>query len=356
MFSPCKVKTMRWRENPGSAVLMNVMPQRLPHRLSALEIVIVGDVALRPIWVGQGYPADVRAVVSEHLDDGSTIPVITARRMSSGARALLAEQGLSWADAAGYADITDGAGLHLVRLEPQPLRTRTTSDLVWSRSKDAVAEFLLSRRAQHPGLSDIPGAGVDRLSTISDGTALSIAQVAKVLTELDDLGYTTKVGPERGPTSSREFSKPGRLLSDWAGHHARSGASGQRAELHTSSREPSHWLSLLDSSLHGRWAVSGWVAADALAPLATSVPDITVYVEEDHYSAALRELTRDPEVTEVERAGRIRLRAAPEQVFEFARHSPIPMVSPVRIYADLLRTRGRGEDAAEHLREAVIGF
>jgi hypothetical protein len=348
---------MRIRENPGLRVLVNVIPPHLDPQVRNGDV-LIGRTVFRPVWAGQGFPADIRAVVSETRPAEGVVTVVTARRITPKAQGLLAENGLSWADAAGYADIFDGS-LHLLRQDPTPLRKAASAGVTWSRSADVVAEYVLARRIQVPGLTDSRGAGVDRLSDIAANTRLSTAQVAKVLTSFDEAGYTAKFGPERGPTSIREFIAPGQLLSDWAGYRSRATHREAHAELHTLIREPGSWLELMQDRLEqGTWAVSGWLAADELAPFATTIPDLTVYVDEDRFDFALNALTAAHDVTEVEQSGRIHLRAAPSYVFAFlTRVNEGPaLVSPVRVYADLLQARGRGEDAADHLREVVIGF
>ncbi|UJP08905.1 hypothetical protein L2X99_10455 [Microbacterium sp. KUDC0406] len=103
--------------------------------------------------------------------------------------------------------------------------------------------------------------------------------------------------------------------------------------------------------------MSGWVGADAVAPFSTSVPNTIVYVPEDGFIRSLELLTSRSEVTQVDRGGRIRLRTAPRHVFAFVSEAHgQPIVSPVRIYGDLVSADNRGADAAEHLREVAIGF
>ena len=51
------------------------------------------------------------------------------------------------------------------------------------------------------------------------------------------------------------------------------------------------------------------------------------------------------------------LSAADPYVFRLTREArDVRTVSPVRVYADLLRGRGRTAEAAEYLRETAIGF
>ncbi|MCC6270465.1 MAG: hypothetical protein IT190_04255 [Microbacteriaceae bacterium] len=287
--------------------------------------------------------------------DDSTTPVVTARRLSPGAKELLNERGIAWADAAGFAEIADPSGLYVSRLRPKPLPQSVTSGMTWSRTAETIVEFILSRRAQ---MQSGAANGIDRVAYIAEATNVSTAQVSKVLIMLDEEGYTAKFGPERGPTSVRELRDASRLLSDWAGHYKRATRRVRRVELHVPWRSHSQSIGLADNTLVGhQWAVSGWVAADAIASFTTHVPDLTLYAPEDDFELVLERLTSDPDVTEVDHGGRIHLRAAGRYLFEFTRMvEGVATVSPVRVYADLIRSGDRGVEAAEHLREVAIGF
>tara|TARA_R100000365_G_C2748652_1_gene81002 strand:- start:8079 stop:9140 length:1062 start_codon:yes stop_codon:yes gene_type:complete len=349
-------------ENPGVAVLMNVAPPALLPEPIANGVVLEGaspKITLRAVWAGEGFPADVRRVLDQ--PNGEAEPerlIVTARRLSPGSVRLLSERGLSWADADGYAEISLPPDLFISRLKPRPLPRGATTAMSWSPSAEAVTEFVLCRRVEPPAVLTQAWNGVDRIAHIAEATRISQGQVAKVLVALDEEGYTAKFGPERGPTSTRELRERGRLLSDWAGHYARSARKERRVDLHTMSRDPREWTASAGGKL-GRlpWAASGWVGADAIAPFATNVPDMILYVPEDSFDDALNRLTDDGEVSQVDRGGRIHLRAAASYVFNFTKTSdPAHVASPVRVYADLLRAGGRGVEAAEHLREVAIGF
>ncbi len=123
------------------------------------------------------------------------------------------------------------------------------------------------------------------------------------------------------------------------------------------SRDPLDWMKLVRQSFGGLpWASSGWAGAEVLAPFATSVPDMILYVPEGAFDKALERMT-DAGATPVDRGGRVHLRSARDYVFGFARGSEhAPVASPVRVYADLLHVGNRGAEAAEHVRQLAIGF
>lgn len=227
--------------------------------------------------------------------------------------------------------------------------------LAWSASVATVAEYVLSRRASAQGES---ARTLDRVAQISAATGISYGQVAKVLVMFDGEGYTVKSGPERGPNASREYRDVSSLLSEWGAHYARISRHVRTLSLHVPSREANEWVATVAHQLGSvPWAVSGWTAADAVAPFATHVPDLTVYVPQAQFDDAADRIVKSSDVTPVQQGARIHLRAAEQFVFEFcASHGGTPLVSPVRVYADLLTAAGRGSEAADHLREVALDF
>lgn len=66
-------------------------------------------------------------------------------------------------------------------------------------------------------------------------------------------------------------------------------------------------------------------------------------------------LMQDVPIREVQSGGRIEFRSANERLLVLAdRHDGVALASTPRVYADLLALGGRGQDAAQHLREEVI--
>lgn len=310
---------------------------------------------LQPVWAGEGLPADMRRVsrmLSQAPTRATAIPVVTARRMSQGAREILDEEQLSWADASGRARIVVPGEVYITRLDPLPADAGRL--FRWSAAAHAVAETLLTWRArQGGGVQD----SIGRVATIADAAEVSVPHAARVLRQFDEQGYTAKTGAERGSSAARELRDPGRMLSDWAGHYAIA-SSAPAAEYHVPWREHEHSFAILATSLAGLdWALTGVAAADSLAPYLTSVPTVDVYVPFDALQEARHRLSSESDVLEVEHGGRIRIFTESEYLFRLSddQHG-LRVASPVRVYSDLLRQRGRSAEAAEFLRETAIGF
>jgi Transcriptional regulator, AbiEi antitoxin, Type IV TA system len=352
---------METGNNLAQSILLRVLPDDLQARLDGT--LVVGNVAqrqlrMRPVWSGQGFPADVKRALSIVEPDDGAITVVVARKMSDGAKKYLIDHHVAWADASGYAEIAVPDWFYLARLRPANVIAAQPREFKWSPSIAIVGEYILSRRLEIPQLREGVWDTVDRVGSISEATNISYGQVAKTLSALDSEGYTAKVGPERGPNSSREIKDRGRLLSDWAGSYSRAGRRGRQAELHVPWRDTFESTDLIERTLRSdRWAVSGWAAADAIAPFTTSLPDLLVYVPDSDFDTSLEAIKSDPNVTPVERGGRIRFCSTESFAFQFVKRiNGRPVVSPIRVYADLVRLAGRGAEAADHLREAAIGF
>lgn len=349
---------MASRENPGVTALLRVLPPEF-HTEQGADTVVVSlgrrRWALRPIWVGEGLPADIRRVRNdlEHRRTGvDGLPVIAARRMSPGAREILDRSQLSWVDASGRARIVVPGEMYLARLDPVP--ADAGRPFTWSGAAQAVAETLLTWRVRHR--DNVPDA-IGRVGVIAEAAEVSVAHAARVLRQFDEQGYTAKTGAERGSTATRELRDPGRMLSDWAGQHALKDRAPM-AEFYVPWRDHAQTLSMVASSLGAAdWALTGAAAADRIAPFLTTVPTVDVEVPSRAVAEARRLLSSHEDVRETERGGRVRLFTAEEYLFGLVddQHG-VRVASPVRVYGDLLRERGRAVEAAEYLREVAIGF
>lgn len=352
---------MASRENSVSvSTLLRAIPQELRPEWDGLAVRITHGQAewtLRPVWVGEGLPADAaraRNEIARGIDaPPDAIPVVIARRISPGAREILESEKLSWADASGRAHIDIPGRLYIARLEPT--RGDAGREFKWSAAADAIAETLLTWRARQPRGEAMPVAKVTVVAQTAD---VSLAHAARVLRHFDEQRYTAKTGAERGRTATRELRDPGRMLSDWAGHHASTAWPGGTVEFHVPWREPQQSVSMLTEALSGEeWALTGEAAADRIAPYLTSVPTVDIYVPIGALSHAVDRLALHPEAVEVESGGRVRIHPADPYLFRLTQEvRGVRTVSPVRVYADLLRGRGRSREAGEYLREAAIGF
>ncbi len=312
-------------------------------------VVEIGEAVrrLESIWVGQGWPSDL-AVLDDVPGPWPRQLVATARRFSPGALERLGELGANWADETGRAYIEGPDGLLVVR-EPTPEKQRDTRKVFrWSPSAEQVGELLLARSQEAINAREV-----------AELTGWSHAQVSNVLRRFDAEGWTKKGGAARGRYSTRTLAEPGALLEVWAAFAG--GAERERIFAHRVLREPMEFLRVeLAPALSGSvaWACSGWAGLELAAPFATAVPVLQVYVEDAALiDGRLREVMAKLSLREVDEGARVEFRAAEPALLALAQEPRgLPTVSSPRLYADLHALGGRGEDAAQHVREELIGF
>lgn len=315
---------------------------------------------LKPIWAGEGYPRDVKVALDLTPLDGlapSQTPVVVASNMSRGAQAYLDERNMPWADEHGRAHIVARPAL-LVHAGASRKVAVSRPGVRWSPSAGAVAELVLThisherRSVAHPALSGV----LPPNSVLAAGLPVSSAQVSKVLQRFDVEGWTRKSGAQRGPAAERHLEDPSGLLSSWAAWQAHRRLPAVRT--HATWQDPEDFLAdrLAPALPSYSWCVTGWLAANRLAPFTTSVPNITCYVEPEVFDHGLGQVVEEAGLRRVESGARVTFLRAEPQVLTLARRMDVPIASDVRIYADLLAAGARGEDAADHLREVLIGY
>lgn len=303
------------------------------------------SIAIDVKWAGEGWPQDVRRAASEVPDPWPSDVVVVARQLSSGAIEWLRARGANWADEVGQARILGPDGLIVIR-EPRVVpMERSARSFTWSPSALTVAETVLSRPD-----------GPLRAAELARASGWSVPQVANVLKAFDARGWTVKRGSARGPHAHRELIDADALLADWSGGVA---VEPRRTRVaHQATRDV---LALLREQLAPAldrglgWALSGWAGLELAAPFATTTPSLHVYVAEDDFAGPLSDAVERAGLREVDEGGRVTFWAADPRTLAFAtRHGEIPVVSPPRLFADLTALGGRGQDAADHVKELLI--
>ncbi|MFC0644065.1 type IV toxin-antitoxin system AbiEi family antitoxin [Cellulomonas phragmiteti] len=277
-------------------------------------------------------------------------PVVVARRLSAGSRTFLAERGMSWADEAGGLDLA--AGPILIRI-PTLTPPTETARARFTAAAGAVAEHLLHRATSGETL-------VPLVSDLAAAVGASPGAISRALTYFDAQGWTARTGARRGPTSRRDVVERGALLDGWATWYA--ARPDDVVTAHALIREPDTWLAdvLAPAWPRGSWAVTGLVALQHRAPLATATNPVDLYLEGTVFDLDLRDVLAAAELTPTDTGARVRVLRADRYtspLLRAARDEEVPLVSDVRLYGDLLRRGGvRAEEYAMHLREQRIGF
>lgn len=300
------------------------------------------------LWAGEGWPKDVMAALAEVRTPWPRELVVVARRFSPGARRALQERDANWVDESGDANIVGPSRLFVVRMGGGERRSVPESTFKWTSSASAIAETILAS----------PQKSIFN-SELATATGFSPPQVSRTLAQFDKQGWTRKAGTERGPGSRRLLVDGDGLLRSWADYLT--ATPRKTVEAHAIFKDPFEFMrKQLQAPLErlGGWALSGWCGLELVAPFATQVTTLHVYLPQRAFDdGRSNDFLKRSRLRQVEGGGRVILWPADETVLRLARNSPrmnLPVVSPPRLYADLLRLGGRGADASEHVRETLI--
>jgi len=291
----------------------------------------------RAAWVRRGSPAEVRA----RLERSPAVTLVVAPELSSGARQLLDERAINWVDETGAANLRgDGLLVHVERARaPKDPNPQGAS---WSEIAILAAEATLAARPE-------------QITTawIAEHAGCSIARASRILSGWDQEGWTAKLGPARGRGAHRVLKHPDAMLEHWTAHL--NAMPIERWFAHTTSRDLDDIQDRLAHSLGDiAFGWTGWAAARQLAPFVSQLPVLHLRVDERYARRDLTPGLQDAGLTLTDDAGRIELWRTPGNALRLTTPSPSgPIVSWPRAYADLKRLGGRGNDAAEHLRDAM---
>ena len=307
----------------------------------------VHELALR--WVGRGWPADVERALDSLPDPWPRQLVLVGQRFSRGAVDQLTQRRANWLDEAGAARIETDSGLLVVResADSGAAEPAMPRGFRWAASSLEIAEWLLTE----------PPRETFNAREFTDRADWSYAQTTKVLRQLSAQGWVKKTGGSRGVGSGWQLADAVGLVEAWTTYLV-----GHRPETvgaHRVLRDPMQFARTELATALGsemRWALSGWAGLELAAPSVTTVPVIQVVV--DAYALVdgrLREAMRSLRLREVKEGARIEFLALSEFSLSLARQfHGLPVVSPPRLYADLLALGGRGEEAAEHVRQELM--
>ncbi len=331
-------KVIRRMELALEAVLPKVINVKLQSsRRTALPIWEIAGQKIKVGWASEGWLRQVKDVLERDI---SAPGIIIARRMSPGARELLSQAGIGWVDETGGAEIAIGSII--------VSRSGNRSDEVersprWTRSVVAVAEAILARN-------------ISTVAEIKEEIGLSTGSCTNALKTLTDMGYL-EAKAERGPNSKRKIVDPHILLDDYA-EAASNLENNESLIVGVVWRDPIEGLTAIGKKWDRagiKWGVTGTVASMLLAPTLTTAGKAEVYVEADSI-AMLRSVAERADLQSIE-GGRLTLRPFPTRTTRQLLHEVdrLKIVPWPRVFADLRNSGVRGEEAAEHLREVMLG-
>lgn len=286
-------------------------------------------------WLSSGWPGQVRDL----LKNPNLPNLVVASELSPGARTLLTEHGLSWADETGAARVSL-PGLYIrVDMGQAPKKPRRKHG--WTPATLAVCEALLT------------GIG-GTVAEVTAATTLAPSTVAGALRHLQ-AAHLLQSDAARGRNSRRAVADQDQLLREYATAAGRM-RSPESIRVGVLWRNPVRGVAHLGSRLSANgiaWSITGALAADTLAPYLTEVDPWEVYVDGGS-PAALGQIAREVGLQE-EGGGRLLLRPFPTSAKD-ALSTEVAgqrLAAWPRVFSDLRMIGVRGEEAAEHLREQI---
>jgi hypothetical protein len=294
--------------------------------------IALGSTELHARWLVHGWPDEVRRAAEIR----PKIDLIVASKLSEASREIAREAGIGWMDETGAAELIKGAIVISRGGHPQPNRPIKG----WTRAVIAAAEAILCGTR----------ATVDATAS---ATGLSTGAVASALSFLAEEGFLTSMA-SRGRNAARILANAETLLAAYAAAAESRGPRDSlavgvlwRDPIRDAAEAGVRWTSI------GRaWSATSALAAAALAPCQTEIAPLEIYVEASGVNG-LRLAAEESDLAPIE-GGRLVLRPFPVEATSLLseRQGDIVCAPWPRVFVDLRRSGVRGEEAAEHLREA----
>ena len=319
------------------SIQFSIVAEPAPPSLRASRPDAVVSIAGQTIVV-EWLRAGTLPAVKDALNRRPRPDVIVAPRMSQGARVAASEAGVGWVEETGAAEIS----LPFLVVSRTASAQPTPKQLRWRASDIGVAEALLQ--------------GVrPTVDTVTKATGMSSSTVTASLAFLAAEGLL-EADAARGRKSARNLSDPEALLDSYA-TAAGDFPPADEIQVGLLSRDPMAAIAEIGKVWRNHkvtWAATSAVAAAALAPFATQIAPLVVYVDADTHP----QLTSVAELVDLSpiRGGRLALRPFPTKATAKLSgwRDALAIVPWARCYADLVTTGVRGEDIATNLREVML--
>jgi len=278
-----------------------------------------------------------------HLVEALELPlVLVADRSTEAARSVLKEHGVGYLDATGNANVAlPGIYVQTDSSHKAP-KARTTPTTRLRGKAGLVVQALLIEPDLDWGVS-----------FLAESSGVSVGLAHNVLARLEREDIAVSEG--RGPQRVRRVVEPGALLDLWAEENDdRSNRTTAFVLARSSEQLAKRTAELLGGAGIG-YSLTGSAAAALVAPLATSIPTVRIWVSRaDPTEGILNEIGAE----RVESGFNLALDTSKDDValrFPTTR-AGMNIVNPFRLYVDLLADPQRGIEQAKHLREEVIGW
>lgn len=317
---------------------------RLDHQGHALELVAA--------WLAVPYPSGLRRLLAAESD----IDGVVIERIPSGFDAAARELGVSYLDVRGRGRVVGPGFVYVAPGIPVPQLAWRGDDLPGQQSPGMSSPPQSPGRARPRVSPFAPKASrivrallVDpqrrwRLSELSREVEVDPGNAHRVLNALVDAGFVERDGDLYVTVD------PGSLLEAWAESYRQPKDRIRLPVVQNVDAEVREVLAEIGENA----VVSGELAAELVAPHLPARSALVHCLGSDAWQQIVE--LRERQVPHPRPSGQIIVDLPDPGVAHFARQNGLPLASPVQVYVDLARERGRGREAAEHLRREVLGY
>lgn len=333
--------TLRFAE-PGqpydAQVELRLFEKTLTLLIEAKSILYPRDARLA-LWRLQEFIARWNGKPSAH----EVVPVLIADLISPGAKKLLRDERAGYFDSGGSLFLY-ASGTYLYVEKPAPKQESRLIRSVFTGRRAQVLHAILTRRE-----------GPFKVTALAEEAKVSPATASQVLQELERFEWVVSRG--RGPHKVRYLLEPAALLDAWAKQAATRRAQAMR-RLYVPLTRADELVERMGRVLAGHaveYEITHEAAGQRYAPFLSSVSRVQCRLLAGREADQAIEELGARVVSQGTNLAVIDAKSLGELLFR-QRLNGIWLASPIQVYLDLLRSKGRAKEMAEHLRRERIGF
>lgn len=300
------------------------------------------------------YPRDVREIIWQ-MSHWSTIEenknkwndivlLLAAESISPGAKELLQKEKVGYYDSGGSLFIP-AKGAYFFIEKPPPKRYEKSVRSLFRGKRSQVLHALLLRHDEW--------FGVNELAKVAE---VSAATASETLTAMERFEWLGTRG--QGPSKKRRLMEPSALLNEWRKQILNFSRGPNYRRYYVPGLKPETIIDRLAELCELRnieYALTQESAAQRYAPYLSSISSVTCRLAPSRAADAIVSELEARVVNEGANLKVIETRSHSEFLFK-ERVGLVWLASPVQVYLDLLRDKGRAQEMAEHIRQERIGF
>jgi hypothetical protein len=292
-----------------------------------------GQTELLAAYLSVPYPSGLRRLLAHE----TRLDAVVVDRISPGLTEEARAAGLAVLDRSGYGRVVRPGFVYVAPPPPRPPSFAMSSRSPFAPKASRIVRMMLAEPA-----------GRWRLSSIAASVDVDPGNTHRVLASLLETGMVERDEDEYVVTDA------GSLLEAWAEFNR---WPRERRRLPISGELEATMSDVLDV-LEGSIAISGEFAAERWAPYLPAQSALVHCFARDAWDR-LADVATGPAYAPPGQlpAGQILVTLSDEGVGQFGGVvDGFPLVHPAQAYVDLYRARGRGREAAEHLRRECLPY